>query len=934
MAGKQQDLTSTEEPSEADFPKDRAELLSQVRSHLEKSSPVPSPPHVCVIGPIGMGKTWLLNTIRPNFPEKRWVSIDLTRGSYQVATIRDLVETVFDKLLGRVKSLGADRSKLVSSSEPLRSKAVIPASSNGESTELTELIIGCSTLCAQAGLRVLVTIDDIDVFVERRRRYEKGVTFLQELLGQDWLRVLCSASAKIASKSLACFFRTEELRPLSIEEQLQVMTELAHDAGDFVLDRQLVHWEARLKALNHFTGGSPRLLVMFFEILSKEKSDEQTANELTLLLEKMTPFYEEIMTARSPQEVKVLHALARQQYCTGEALLGATHINKASLRVVLSRLVRDGLIVRCSGSGRGAYSIPDGFLRLWLQVNKEEHLRQPLEQALQFLVVWYGRKTGLSPTEFRGPAAAKGETRKELRAQLEFVCLPLKDTVAGGEFDAIFELLDSGRIDVVERRLTKLDRRLADDAEYHMRKGLLLSARLNRHTWAAATFRKILALEPNNLQGLYNRAVALDRDNQSAKAEEAYRRVLRALVPAVVPGKVQEQLLYVLINDPRSLNSQIAANLLGYYGSPAASLSITSEFFRSTEAWRQQNYILALGVIRAVFATDLLKSLLEATDASFSRGAARALGKIGEKSSLEALASLLRRKGPVVAIDRRRASSLDLARAEAASAIGKIDPMAGSEDLAAALFDVSPKVRASAIDAIVLSDRCESCVERFGDLLKSDPSAWVRGRAAVAIGHVEPERNADLMVLKIEFLLRALKRERSAYVREKVVNALGRAETEDAASALCSVLHKKSRQPDNVMCALSVAITRNSGLVGKDDFVLAVRTMLTLAEMRAQAKMPAIAQMALCHSVKSHNPRKIDLGIKEITQVAGQHPELEAMWRPYEIALKHINNKRDPEVIECQPPGHREVARLVISENWPEALPLDTRPVAFESPLH
>ena len=106
-------------------------------------------------------------------------------------------------------------------------------------------------------------------------------------------------------------FHMVELSPLSLDQAIDMLSRLATASGDEMLATFLRSPAARprLAAIGSLTGGLPRMWSLLASGLSAEGLDELVDVVLTRI-DDLTPYFQSRVSALSPQEAKVVRALA------------------------------------------------------------------------------------------------------------------------------------------------------------------------------------------------------------------------------------------------------------------------------------------------------------------------------------------------------------------------------------------------------------------------------------------------------------------------------------------------------------------------------------------------------------------------------------------------------------------------------------------------
>src|SRR5215471_14451785 len=102
----------------------------------------------------------------------------------------------------------------------------------------------------------------------------------------------------------------------------------------------------RIQALRVLTGGSPRVLVVLYQVLAQEK-DGSVISELEQILDLHTPYYKAIFEALPTQAQQIVGALCLHWHPVNAAELAALPSVRLETNIVsaqLDRLTKDGIV--------------------------------------------------------------------------------------------------------------------------------------------------------------------------------------------------------------------------------------------------------------------------------------------------------------------------------------------------------------------------------------------------------------------------------------------------------------------------------------------------------------------------------------------------------------------------------------------------------------
>ncbi len=150
---------------------------------------------------------------------------------------------------------------------------------------------------------------------------------------------------------------------------------------------------AKLKALSHFTGGSPRMAVVLTNLLL-EDNVISTANTLFGLIDDLTPYYQDLTKSIPRQSKKLFDTLIRKgENCSQSELAEALGTAQNKISKAFLWLRDNGYVIgkKRSDSPAFSYQVADRIHVLYYQLREIHHNQQitPIWLLSDFLVAFY-----------------------------------------------------------------------------------------------------------------------------------------------------------------------------------------------------------------------------------------------------------------------------------------------------------------------------------------------------------------------------------------------------------------------------------------------------------------------------------------------------------------------------------------------------------------
>ena len=145
------------------------------------------------------------------------------------------------------------------------------------------------------------------------------------------------------------------------------------------------------------TGGSPRLTLMLYKLIADEAVSE-VKRQFQILLDRITPFYQDRMRDLGPQERAVLETMAtmRDQPKTPSAISARMRMKTSQVSSLLKRLSTSQYLrsVENTDDKRSRlYTIREGFFDIWLAMNVSRVARDRFPYLVEFFEHFYPLST-------------------------------------------------------------------------------------------------------------------------------------------------------------------------------------------------------------------------------------------------------------------------------------------------------------------------------------------------------------------------------------------------------------------------------------------------------------------------------------------------------------------------------------------------------------
>lgn len=250
-----------------------------------------------------------------------------------------------------------------------------------------------------SGQALLVMLENLNQIFEEQIKSSRSIAAMRGFFMED------NGCLLIATAPLHFDAISDPKQPFYDFFDVQILDQLT-DEQTIELIRRNLEWEKRdkilagfpemrpkLLALYRMTGGSPRLTLMLYELIAHETVTE-IKKQFHLLLDRITPFYQDRMNDLGPQERALLETMAvmRGQPKTPAAIAERMRMKPQQVSTLLGRLTRAQYLKsnqHPDDKRSRLYSIREGFFDIWLAMNVSRGERVRLPFLLDFFAEFY-----------------------------------------------------------------------------------------------------------------------------------------------------------------------------------------------------------------------------------------------------------------------------------------------------------------------------------------------------------------------------------------------------------------------------------------------------------------------------------------------------------------------------------------------------------------
>jgi len=336
----------------------RRSLLKQILEIIRSNQLGHPTQSLLIIGPRGMGKSTLLWAVAHsiNLKEekllKQWQPVVFDEESRRIGDLADFwLECISQWEVATGRRNGNADALLDSGARDIERLA---------REKFIQLLIGQQR-------RAILLVDNIDAIFSNFNNPEAEHRLRSFLMESDRLMLIGAAPSlfpEVSSIEHAFYdyFRTFHLHPLSFDETVSCLLELAQQRGDEKTREVLNKGHGKLRSIHLLTGGNPRLLKTFYRLLA-EGFQKETRQELEALLDEFTPYFKAIVDALPAQQQKIFDAVALAwDPVEVSAVSRQTRLASNQVSAQLRSMVRGGLLLEVPiSSKKKTYLLADRF---------------------------------------------------------------------------------------------------------------------------------------------------------------------------------------------------------------------------------------------------------------------------------------------------------------------------------------------------------------------------------------------------------------------------------------------------------------------------------------------------------------------------------------------------------------------------------------------
>jgi DNA-binding MarR family transcriptional regulator len=370
----------------------RQGLIDEIVSVIKRQPDGAGAQHLVIIAPRGMGKTTVLLMVRFAIQDselaEQWQAVQFPEERYNIYDLADFWMEILSHL-----------DEATGDSDPQR-RAEDLKREYPKNDDLQEAALALiKDWSRKHGKRIVVLVDNFDMILEQIND-ERDNARLRDVLMNDGTMMLIGGATtffhevRAYDQPLYNFFKIYELHNLSFAQMQDLLRRRAALDKREDFEETLKANASRLRVLEHFTGGNPRLVLMLYRVVTQSDISEVRLG-LEKLLDEVTPYYKSKVESLPPQQRKILDHIARVSSQTNEGLTpteiaAATRMTPNQASTQLKRLSENGYVRAANVRGRSSYyTLSERLYAIWHQMRFGRNARERMGWLVNILKALY-----------------------------------------------------------------------------------------------------------------------------------------------------------------------------------------------------------------------------------------------------------------------------------------------------------------------------------------------------------------------------------------------------------------------------------------------------------------------------------------------------------------------------------------------------------------
>jgi hypothetical protein len=428
--------------------KKRKELLERLTKEIKAAVKNQTPRYYLIVGPRGVGKTHFVTLLYCDVKEQieNALAVKLSEEEFSVYRVSDLLLRILTLIKGKEMDL-----------------------SNFERMSEDEVVVAVLEKLKSTGKMIVLFLENLNQILGEQMQ-EPEVQWLRSIFQTENNFTMVTTAPLIFpqvsehEEPFFNFFETIYLDELTRAELKELVKEIAMIENDEAFLSKLDEYAQKINAVYILTGGSPRMAMLLYDLMSKGNIVD-VEEAFSKLLDENTPYYQDVFRLLSGEKRKVFDTLLEIGPATPKAIAEKARLDNNTVNTLLRRLEKDGYVRSRRRGKTTKYEERERLFRLWRELRREPFAKQKLSILIEFLELWYSEeeRKGEFLERFEGLREAFGEKISK-EASYWFSSLPKQCKIELVP-QVVKGIYDMGKVTLLDE-LIYGDRELKAEAEF------------------------------------------------------------------------------------------------------------------------------------------------------------------------------------------------------------------------------------------------------------------------------------------------------------------------------------------------------------------------------------------------------------------------------------------------------------------------------------
>ena len=351
----------------------RKELLKKLTREIKAAVKNRTPRYYLIFGPRGVGKTHFVTLLYCDVEDQidNALPLKLSEEEFSVYRVSDLLLRVLELSKGDEIDL-----------------------SDFERMSDDEVVVAAIEELKSTGKMIVLFLENLNQILGEQMAKSEVQRLRSIFQTENIFTVVTTAPLMFPQVSeheepFFNFFEYIYLDELTKEELKDLIMEIATIENDEAFLSKMDGYTQKIDAVYVLTGGSPRMAMLLYDLMSKGNLvDVEIA--LFKILDENTPYYQDIFRSLSAEKRRVFDTLIELgKPATPKEIAEKARLDNKTVNTLLRRLETAGH-VRSKKMGRSTkYEVREQLFRLWRELRRQPFAMQKLSIFMNFLELWY-----------------------------------------------------------------------------------------------------------------------------------------------------------------------------------------------------------------------------------------------------------------------------------------------------------------------------------------------------------------------------------------------------------------------------------------------------------------------------------------------------------------------------------------------------------------